>query len=46
MNRTVSATEVKNMLHDGRELALLDVREQARFGRGHLLFAVNIPLSG
>ncbi|MBI4083485.1 MAG: thiosulfate sulfurtransferase [Candidatus Lambdaproteobacteria bacterium] len=45
MTRTVTAQAVKAMLHDGQELALLDVREQAVFGRGHLLFACNLPLS-
>jgi len=41
----VSAREVKAMLRDGEELALLDVREEGAFGQGHLLFAVNLPLS-
>jgi len=33
------------MLEDGRELALLDVREEGVFSRGHMLFAVPLPLS-
>ena len=41
----VSAAEVKAMLRDGGELALLDVREEGVFGQSHLLYAVNLPLS-
>ena len=36
---------LKAMLHDGGELALLDVREEGVFGQNHLLLAVNLPLS-
>jgi rhodanese-related sulfurtransferase len=43
--RTVSPFELKNMLHDGAELALLDVREDGQFGEGHLLFATPLPYS-
>jgi rhodanese-related sulfurtransferase len=42
---TVTAQDLKKMLHDGDELALIDVREQAVFFAGHLLFACCIPLS-
>jgi rhodanese-related sulfurtransferase len=45
MARTVSATELKAMLQDGRELALLDVREAGQFGESHLLFATPLPYS-
>jgi rhodanese-related sulfurtransferase len=41
--RTISAIQLKAMLQDGHELALLDVREAGQFGKSHLLFAV--PLS-
>ena len=41
----VSAAAVKEMLADGRELALLDVREEGVFGRGHMLLAASVPLS-
>src|SRR3954447_17201293 len=41
----LSARELKGMLRDGGELALLDVREEGEFGRSHLLFACNLPLS-
>jgi rhodanese-related sulfurtransferase len=33
------------MLADGEELALIDVREELLFSRGHLLFARSVPLS-
>ncbi|MEQ9349154.1 MAG: rhodanese-like domain-containing protein, partial [Alphaproteobacteria bacterium] len=37
---------LRRAMAEGRELALLDVREELCFGRdGHLLFAVNLPLS-
>ena len=41
----VPARELKAMLRDGGELALLDVREEGVFARSHLLFAVPLPLS-
>ncbi len=41
----VPALELKAMLRDGGELALIDVREEGEFGRDHLLFACNLPLS-
>jgi len=37
--------ELKAMLSDGEELALLDVREEGVFAQGHLLFAASLPLS-
>jgi rhodanese-related sulfurtransferase/predicted metal-dependent enzyme (double-stranded beta helix superfamily) len=39
------AAELKAMLSDGEELALLDVREEGVFAEGHLLFAGSLPLS-
>jgi rhodanese-related sulfurtransferase len=33
------------MVHDGGELALLDVREVGQFGESHLLFATPLPYS-
>lgn len=33
------------MIHDGGELALLDVREAGEFGESHLLFATPLPYS-
>jgi rhodanese-related sulfurtransferase len=43
--RGVSPHAVKTMLADGGELALLDVREELIFSRGHLLHARSLPLS-
>ncbi len=39
------AAELKAMLSDGEELALLDLREEGVFAQGHLLFAASLPLS-
>ena len=41
----IKATALKAMLADGREIAIIDPREEGVFGRSHLLLAVNIPLS-
>ncbi len=43
--KPVSAPAVKAMLGDGRELALIDVREELTFSQNHLLWARNVPLS-
>lgn len=46
MNRTVTTTDLRRMLDDGGEIALLDVREEGVFARdGHILLASNVPLS-
>lgn len=45
MIQPVSVTEAKSLLHSGREIALLDVREAAAFGEGHPLFASHAPYS-
>lgn len=42
---TITATQLKAMLHDGGEMALLDVREAGQFGESHLLFATPLPYS-
>jgi len=42
---TVSATLLRAWLHDGQEVALLDVREAGQFGEGHPFFAVSLPYS-
>jgi len=41
----VTAHELRAMLGDGEELALLDAREEGVFAKGHLLTAVSLPLS-
>lgn len=43
--RSVSARELRGLLADGAEIALLDVREAGQFGESHLLFAVPLPYS-
>ncbi len=43
--RPLPATAVKAMLEDGKELALIDVREELTFSQNHLLWARNVPLS-
>ncbi len=41
----LSPHALRAMLADGDELALIDVREELIFSRGHLLFARSVPLS-
>lgn len=41
----ISARQLKAALHDGGEIALLDVREAGQFGESHLLFATPLPYS-
>jgi rhodanese-related sulfurtransferase len=41
----VSAAGLKALEKDGKELAILDPREEGSYGQGHLLHAVNVPLS-
>ncbi|MGH6630128.1 MAG: rhodanese-like domain-containing protein, partial [Burkholderiales bacterium] len=43
--KTVTPKQLKAMLHDGAEIALLDVREAGQFGESHLLFATPLPYS-
>ena len=43
--KSVTARQLKAMLHDGGEMALLDVREAGQFGESHLLFATPLPYS-
>jgi len=43
--RTLGAAELRQLIVAGSELALLDPRETGVFNKGHLLFAVNLPLS-
>ncbi len=45
MPKAVTASDLKDMIVSGGELALLDLREEGTFGDGHLLFAVPAPLS-
>jgi rhodanese-related sulfurtransferase len=41
----VSPVELREMLGDGGELALVDVREELIFSQSHLLLACSVPLS-
>lgn len=41
----VSAVRLKQLQNDGKELAIIDPREEGTYGLGHLLHAVNLPLS-
>ncbi|WP_244830913.1 rhodanese-like domain-containing protein [Caballeronia sp. TF1N1] len=43
--RFIDAETLRQWLNDGRELALLDVREAGQFGEGHPFFAVPFPFS-
>lgn len=44
-SKAITFPELQRALHDGQELALLDVREDGEFGEGHLLFAIPLPYS-
>ena len=43
--RAVTARQLKGMLHDGGEIAVLDVREEGVFAQRHMLLACSAPLS-
>jgi rhodanese-related sulfurtransferase len=43
--KKIAAGALQRMLHDGAEMAVLDVREAGQFGEGHLLFSVPLPYS-
>ena len=43
--KSITARELKSMLHDGDEIAVLDVREEGVFAKRHLLLAASAPLS-
>jgi rhodanese-related sulfurtransferase len=45
MRGKLSAAQGKALVHDGGELAFLDIREAGEFGEGHPLFAVPCPYS-
>jgi rhodanese-related sulfurtransferase len=42
---SISPRVLKDWLHDGGEIALLDVREHGQFGESHLFYAVPLPFS-
>jgi rhodanese-related sulfurtransferase len=41
----VSAKQLRGMIADGKEIALVDVREELIFSQNHLLLARSVPLS-
>ena len=41
----IKASILKQWLHDGQEIALLDVREHGQYGEEHLFYIVSIPYS-
>ena len=43
--RSIDARQLKAALHDGKEIALLDAREEVTFDARHLLMAACVPLS-
>lgn len=45
MSSSIDAKTLQQWLHDGAELALIDVREAGQFGEGHLFFAAPVPYS-
>lgn len=45
MTRLIDAVSLKDCLHDGEEIALLDVREHGQYGEAHLFYAVCLPYS-
>jgi rhodanese-related sulfurtransferase len=45
MPRTIDAATLKAWINDGRELAILDAREDGEFGKSHLFWAVPCALS-
>ncbi|MCT9123042.1 rhodanese-like domain-containing protein [Cupriavidus gilardii] len=45
MTQYVDAPTLKAWLHDGAEIALLDVREHGQYGESHLFLAVPLPYS-
>lgn len=45
MSDFITATDLKSALHDGNEIALLDVREHGQYGESHLFYATSLPYS-
>jgi rhodanese-related sulfurtransferase len=41
----ITPTTLKQWLHDGSEIALLDVREHGQYGEEHLFYVVSVPYS-
>ncbi|MDO5667013.1 MAG: rhodanese-like domain-containing protein [Alcaligenaceae bacterium] len=43
--KKVNALQLKDMLNEHQEFALIDIREHGQYGESHLFFAVSIPYS-
>lgn len=43
--KTITPSVLKSWLHDGNEIALLDVREHGEYGEAHLFYVVSTPYS-
>ncbi len=43
--KTIHPLDLKEALHDGREIGVFDVREHGQFGEGHLFHAIPLPYS-
>jgi len=42
---TITPKTLKQWLHDGQEIALLDIREHGQYGEEHLFYIVSVPYS-
>ena len=42
---SIDPKTLKRWLHDGGEIALLDVREHGQYGESHLFYGVPLPFS-
>ncbi|SEJ00473.1 Rhodanese-related sulfurtransferase [Azotobacter beijerinckii] len=45
MTQTITPQHLQQWLHDGREIALFDVREHGQYGAAHLFHGVSLPYS-
>lgn len=43
--KCVEPSTLKQWMHDGRDIAVIDVREHGQYGEQHLFYAVNLPYS-
>jgi len=45
MTSSIDPKTLKSWLHDGGEIALLDVREHGQYGEAHLFYGIPLPFS-
>ena len=45
MTSFIDPKTLKTWLHDGAEIALLDVREHGQYGEAHLFYGIPLPFS-